>query len=553
MCDYSLELKESRPAKLIVAKGGQRKAVIFTESVRTQTYLAELLSADRFAGQVVLMNGSNNDAESKDTYAAWRAKHEGTDKISGSRSADMKAAIVEAFKGDEKSILIATESGAEGINLQFCSLLVNFDLPWNPQRVEQRIGRCHRYGQKIDVTVVNMLNRKNQAEARIYQLLDEKFRLFDGVFGSSDEILGTIEKGVDFEKKVLEIVQSARDDAQVQYEFDLLTDAIQDDIDADMRSARTKLLEELDQDVVARLKNRQGTLVDTLNDFARRLTMIARAELPSAKFHGSDSPRFDYDGATWTTEWPVADENDWQFFRLADGNLATQIVKDCKSKEAAAEPKGLTFHPQEYPFAGQLADVNNLSGKSGWLRVAKARVDTPDAVREEMILSCIDDDGEVVPAATADRLFLAPSSVPEAVTTTPDIVRLDEIERDLFLEFAGEVERQNGQWLEQEEERLDAYAQDLETEIDARIGDIEDEIRELKKQRRGPGLTMDEKLNLSRSIKRHEGERDDLVLSKHERRRDIRKQVEEMLDEVADSLNRKPDIQPIFTIRWSVA
>lgn len=537
----------------IVAKGGQRKVVIFTESVRTQTYLAELLSADRFAGKVVLMNGSNNDAESKAIYAAWRAQHEGTDRISGSRSADMKAAIVEAFKGDEKSILIATESGAEGINLQFCSLLVNFDLPWNPQRVEQRIGRCHRYGQKIDVTVINMLNRKNQAEARIYQLLDQKFRLFSGVFGSSDEILGTIEKGVDFEKKVLEIVQSARDDEQVQYEFDLLTDAIQDDIDADMQSARTKLLEELDQDVVARLKDRQGTLVDTLNDFTRRLTMIARAELPSAKFHSSDSPRFDYNGATWTTEWPVADENDWQFFRLADGNLATRIVNECKSKDAGAEPVALTFHPQDYPFAGQLADVNNLSGRSGWLRVAKARVDTPDAVREEIILSCVADDGETLPAATADRLFLAPSGKPEVVAVTPDNARLDDVEQDLFLKFAGEVERQNGQWLEQEEERLDAYAQDLETEIDARIKDIEDEIRELKKQRRGLGLTMDEKLNHSRSIKRREGERDDLVLSKHERRRDIRKQVEDMLDEVADSLNRKPDIQPIFTIRWSVA
>ena len=290
-----------------------------------------------------------------------------------------------------------------------------------------------------------------------------------------------------------------------------------------------------------------------LNDFARRLTMIARAELPTATFHGPDSPRFDYNGATWTTEWPVADENDWQFFRLSDGNLATQIVSDCKSKNAAGEPVGLTFHPQDYPFAGQLADVNNLSGKSGWLRVAKARVDTPDAVREEMILSCVADDGEMLSAATADRLFLAPSSAPEAVTVALDTARLDEVAQDLFLKFAGEVERQNSQWLEQEEERLDAYAQDLETEIDARVKDIEDEIRELKKQRRGPGLTMDEKLNLSRSIKRREGERDDLVLSKHERRRDIRKQVEDMLDEVADSLNRKPDVQPIFTIRWSVA
>jgi SNF2 family DNA or RNA helicase len=80
----------------------------------------------------------------------------------------MKAAIVEAFR-DKKTIMIATESGAEGINLQFCSLVVNFDLPWNPQRVEQRIGRCHRYGQKIDVSVVNFLNLKNRAEQRVFE------------------------------------------------------------------------------------------------------------------------------------------------------------------------------------------------------------------------------------------------------------------------------------------------------------------------------------------------------------------------------------------------
>ena len=82
--------------------------------------------------------------------------------------------------GDEKTILIATESGAEGINLQFCSLLVNYDLPWNPQRVEQRIGRCHRYGQKIDVTVVNFLNTKNRAEERIFELFEREILLVRG-------------------------------------------------------------------------------------------------------------------------------------------------------------------------------------------------------------------------------------------------------------------------------------------------------------------------------------------------------------------------------------
>jgi superfamily II DNA or RNA helicase len=537
----------------IIAKGGQRKAVIFTESVRTQKYLAELLSQNGYAGEIVLMNGSNSDPESRALYNEWKARHEGTDKLSGSRTADMKAAIVDAFRSDEKSILIATESGAEGINLQFCSLLVNFDLPWNPQRVEQRIGRCHRYGQKIDVTVVNMLNRKNQAEERIYQLLDKKFRLFSGVFGSSDEILGSIEKGVDFERKVLEIVQSARNEEQVQLEFDMLTEQIQDNIDADMEAARTKLLEQMDQDVVARLKTRKGSVDFVLNDFMRRLIMIAHAELPEAHFHEPDSPRFDYRGKTYTTEWPVADSNDWQFFRLSDGNLATEIVDACKGRPASTRPVALEFIPSAYPFAGQLVDVNNLRGKSGWLKVAKARIDTPNAPRESMILSCISDDGIAVSQETADRLLQVPSTTPKDVNSAPDAARLTQLEAELFKSFAEVVAIQNAEWLEQEEERLDMYAQDLETDIDAQIKQIEDEVKELKKQRRATVTSMEDKIGIGRQIKRKESERDDLVLSKHERRRQIRQQVENMLDDVAESLNKKPKLTELFMVRWSIA
>ena len=101
----------------------------------------------------------------------------------------MRSALVDYFR-EEGRIMIATEAGAEGLNLQFCSLVVNYDLPWNPQRIEQRIGRCHRYGQKHDVVVVNFINRKNEADQRVYQLLSEKFKLFEGVFGASDEVLG---------------------------------------------------------------------------------------------------------------------------------------------------------------------------------------------------------------------------------------------------------------------------------------------------------------------------------------------------------------------------
>ena len=80
-----------------------------------------------------------------------------------------------------------TDSGSEGLNLQFCNTIINYDLPWNPQKIEQRIGRCHRYGQKNDVVVINLLNTQNIADKRVYEILSEKFELFQGVFGASDK------------------------------------------------------------------------------------------------------------------------------------------------------------------------------------------------------------------------------------------------------------------------------------------------------------------------------------------------------------------------------
>jgi superfamily II DNA/RNA helicase len=265
--------------------------------VRTQKYLAELLSANGYAGEIVLMNGQNNDAESQAIYADWKKRHEGTDAISGSKTADMKAAIVESFR-DRKTILIATESGAEGINLQFCSLVVNFDLPWNPQRVEQRIGRCHRYGQRIDVLVVNLLNLKNRAEERVFELLDSKFKLFDGVFGASDEVLGAIESGTNFEKRVFEIYQSARNRDEIDAEFDRLQAELDERIKTDVLDARGKLIGFFDQDVVRILQDRKNKIERIMNAFEERLITIARSELPDAKFtkHADGSPVFTHSG-----------------------------------------------------------------------------------------------------------------------------------------------------------------------------------------------------------------------------------------------------------------
>src|SRR5690606_6597457 len=191
------------------ALGAPEKAILFTESRRTQSYLLRVLADSPWRDGIVLFNGTNTDEQSREIYSRWIERHRATDRVTGSRTADLRSALVDYFR-EEGRIMIATEAGAEGINLQFCALVVNYDLPWNPQRIEQRIGRCHRYGQKHDVVVVNFLNRKNEADQHVFRLLSEKFHLFEGVFGASDEVLGAIESGVDFEKRIAAIYQRLR-------------------------------------------------------------------------------------------------------------------------------------------------------------------------------------------------------------------------------------------------------------------------------------------------------------------------------------------------------
>jgi superfamily II DNA or RNA helicase len=272
------------------AKGGSEKAIIFTESTRTQEYLRSILEETAYKGKIVLFNGSNNDSKSKEIYKNWVEKHKDTDKITGSKTADMRAALVDYFR-DEAFIMIATEAAAEGINLQFCSLVINYDLPWNPQRIEQRIGRCHRYGQKHDVVVVNFLNKKNAADQRVYQLLAEKFQLFNGVFGASDEVLGSIGSGLDFEKRIVDIYQKCRTEEQIEFSFNHLQQEMESQIDERMQITRQKLLENFDEEVHEKLRTNIRQSREAVSRYDAWLWQITRFYLaPYAQFEdGQDT------------------------------------------------------------------------------------------------------------------------------------------------------------------------------------------------------------------------------------------------------------------------
>lgn len=201
-------------------QGIPQKVVVFTESKRTQKYIASELRKTGFEDQdILLFNGDFDDAMTKEIYKAWQVKNFG--KTNYGRSVEYKHAIVDYFKSNAK-ILICTDAGSEGLNLQFCNTVINYDLPWNPMKIEQRIGRCHRYGQEHDVVAINLLNTQNAADQRVYEILSKKFELFEGVFGASDIALGALESGTNFEKEILKIYQRCNTTKEFKKAFDKL-------------------------------------------------------------------------------------------------------------------------------------------------------------------------------------------------------------------------------------------------------------------------------------------------------------------------------------------
>lgn len=122
-------------------------------------------------------------------------------------------------------VFIATEAGGEGINLQFCNHMINFDLPWNPMRLEQRIGRIHRLGQEKDVRIYNFAT-KNTVEEHILKLLYEKINLFERVIGELDEILTKLEFGK-LEDHLIDIFTTSETEGEMKIKMENLTAMIE--------------------------------------------------------------------------------------------------------------------------------------------------------------------------------------------------------------------------------------------------------------------------------------------------------------------------------------
>lgn len=527
----------------------QQKAIIFTESRRTQEYLLRILEQTEFASKVLLFNGTNNDPKSKEIYHQWLNRHAGTDRISGSPSADIRAALVDYFR-DEAVIMIATEAASEGINLQFCNLVVNYDLPWNPQRIEQRIGRCHRYGQKFDVVVVNFLNRSNAADLRVYQLLDQKFRLFNGVFGASDEVLGAVESGVDFEKRIATIYQKCRTPEQIQFEFDALQRDLESEIVEGQRDAREKLLNNFDQDVVEKVRIQSLAYLDRFEEQLWRLTCYLLT--PYARFtegeHSFTLERNPFPGESihsgpYRMGKKVTDANT---FRVGHP-LAQRLL---------AQAKGLTIQPGEVTFrysesGKNISILESLKGKSGWLMCNHMTLSGLE-IEDHLLLAGMSDSGESVEDTQCRRLFDLPGDEKRAEPLPTNLKStLEGMITRQIQEFLDSIATKNGMWFEVEMEKIDRWAEDRRASLKGELDELDETINETKKAARlAPNLP--EKLERQRAVRHLESKRTEAWKTFDEASREIERQKDALLDEISRRLEQRIEQAPLFTLRWSV-
>ncbi|MCB0916521.1 MAG: DEAD/DEAH box helicase [Actinobacteria bacterium] len=549
--NHALDLGFERLREL----GAPQKAIIFTDSTVTQDYIARSLTEAGRGDGLVLFNGQNNSPQATAIYQAWLARNADSDLVTGVQAADRRKALVDYFR-DEGTIMVATEAASEGINLQFCSMVVNYDLPWNPQRVEQRIGRAHRFGQKHNVVVVNFSNKGNLAEQRILELLDDKFHLFKGVFGASDEVLGTIQDGLDFEKTISDILNRCRTAEQIDAAFNELESRFEVEISREMATAKAKVFDNLDPHVQDRLKSYDAQSGEVLNKFERLLLAVTRYQL-------DDVATFDGDGRQFTLHTaPVADARTGRYYfkskprehahqyRYASA-LAQHVVE--ASKAAATPARELTFSLSQSGRASTA--IKSLAGRSGTL-VSKVvtfrmKAGSEDVSESYALAGMLADDGQWL-----DHEYVADLMDLACVDASDPIETIDESRFTPHLDaqregFEKEVQTRNARYYDQQEERLYRNTLDRKAESEALIREYRNKEKEARKAARQTDDPM-QQLRLKKEARRWGQKAEDEDDRARSERLKLRDEIDKYLELIEQSLQGTSGVEDLFVIRWRV-
>lgn len=529
-----------------------RKAVVFTESRRTQEYLSAFLEAHGFQGKVVSFSGGTGGPATTGIYQRWLHENAGSDKVSGSPAIDRRTALIDHFR-DDAQILLATEAAAEGVNLQFCNLVINYDLPWNPQRVEQRIGRCHRYGQNFDVVVVNFLNQRNAADKRVLELLSEKFHLFEGMFGASDEILGRIESGVDFEKRIAAIYDTCRTSEQIEEAFTQLQNEMGESIDERMRETQSKLLDHFDEQIHELLRIRQQSAEAQLDRIGRIFWRLTQHQLADQAEFRDEDLRFTLasspcDGAP-TGHYQLIQKGrevpeHCYTYRLT--HPLGEYVLD-SGRRLPAPLSTLCFKLSDHET--RIAVLEQLKSSDGWLELNLLQLESFQQ-EEHLVFTAISDAGEYLDQEACERLFNLTATV-AANNEQPPTALTQLATRQVEAALSRALE-ENNSYFARERDKLEAWAEDRIHSAEKELQDTKERIKDAKRRAR-TALTPEEQKLAQEEIK---------ALEKRQRQQrqqifqvedDIEAQRDKLIDALERRMHQRSSTHHLFRIRWRLS
>lgn len=531
--------------KKLQEEGAQRKALIFTESTKTQAFLRDMLEVNGYSSKVVLFNGKANEPQTNQIYNEWCREH--PDRVSGIKAADRRAAIVDYFK-DNAEIMIATEAAAEGLNLQFCSLVINYDLPWNPQRIEQRIGRCHRYGQKFDVVVVNFVNQRNLADVRVFQLLSTKFKLFDAVFGASDDILGQVDS-IDIESRIWEIYQQCRTDEEIQQAFERLQADMQQQINERMDIVRAEVIEHFDINVQEHLRTRKDNTGAFLNRYQHIFWELTKYILSSQAVF-SDTTH------TFRLRVPVAgckpglysllgNRGDALPYRLND-KLGQYVINSALSLSLDNAAK-VVFRQQAINMNADLSE--HLQNNSGWLLLSRLDVKAMDGEQYDLF-TAFTDDGSFLSQEECEKLFLnGGEELPVCELSDTVKQRLFENQQQHTNAKLHDIDSRNLTYFKEEQQRIEKWEHDMLDALEVELRTLRKTIQQAERDA-FHATNIEDKLKAERKVDELKRKRKRMRSELDAREDEIGEKRKQMINEIEKKLVKDITDEAVFIIRW---
>lgn len=398
------------------------------------------------------------------------------------------------------------------------------------------------------MVVINFLNKKNAADQRVYELLDQKFRLFRGVFGSSDDVLGSIESGVDFEKRIASIYQTCKTAEEIQQEFDQLQEELSEEIQDKMQSARQSILENFDEVVAARLKDCQDNTIASLDKFTQWIYyffMIHGAERVKPleqwrlRFHDNGVER------TYNLKWKDAEESGDVFLRREDPLYESWL------KEAMAvslPPATLRFDHSH--SERNISFLNTHPHLKGVLSIDKLSY-TAISDEEHLVFSAITDDGTNLDDETINAMLELPAEVIGDCPT--DFAALNQLRQQGLAQRQRLAEENNKQYYLAECDKLDAYSEDLKEGLQHDLKDLKKLIEEKKKAfRASTSLPLAEMLDMKDEINKLEVKYKKMRRNLCVREDEIDEEKERLQDEVRQKLQDRCTTGHIMTIGFEI-